>query len=253
MGVCFIGDEFRSRDDCVLCSKNGETSLVERSIRSESSLHGDIVEADFVDAYQNLTLKSLCILQWVTQHCSTATYLLKADSDMYVNVPLLVQALESATRSRRKTRHVTAGTDNKGNGDDDVMFILGSANRGGVRPIRSSGHKWFVPRDEFPARSYPPYVDGGGAYAMTSSAAAAIRGVSPYVDLVRLEDVYVTGLCAGRAGVELVNHAGFSSRKLDISNMTSSSFSKQITASQYSPREIRDVHRAFVEWRRRGR
>ena len=56
---------------------------------SEASLHGDILQADFLDSYHNLTLKSVAMLRWFSTVCPSSRgsaapprYLLKTDDDM---------------------------------------------------------------------------------------------------------------------------------------------------------------------------
>ena len=56
---------------------------------AESSLHGDILQADFLDSYHNLTLKSVAMLRWFSTICTFSRgsstphrYLLKTDDDM---------------------------------------------------------------------------------------------------------------------------------------------------------------------------
>ena len=39
-------------------------------MRAESARHGDIVQADYLDSYRNLTLKAVSWMRWVDRHCS---------------------------------------------------------------------------------------------------------------------------------------------------------------------------------------
>lgn len=60
----------------------------------ENYEYGDIIQEKFHDTYNNLTLKSVMMLKWVTTNCPHATYLMKTDDDMYINVEGLVKALK---------------------------------------------------------------------------------------------------------------------------------------------------------------
>ncbi|GBP87889.1 Beta-1,3-galactosyltransferase 5 [Eumeta japonica] len=51
----------------------------------EAKQHGDIVVGDFVDAYHNLTLKTMFMVQWARRRCAHAKYLFKTDDDVLVN------------------------------------------------------------------------------------------------------------------------------------------------------------------------
>ncbi|TGZ53297.1 Hexosyltransferase [Temnothorax longispinosus] len=68
-------------------------------IVEESSQYNDIVQERFFDTYNNLTLKSVMMLKWVTSNCYQAKYLMKTDDDMFVNIPLLLQTLRSRTQA----------------------------------------------------------------------------------------------------------------------------------------------------------
>lgn len=67
-------------------------------IVEENSQYNDIVQERFFDTYNNLTLKSVMMLKWVTSNCDKTKYLMKTDDDMFVNIPLLLQTLHSRTQ-----------------------------------------------------------------------------------------------------------------------------------------------------------
>uniref|UniRef100_UPI00358EC090 beta-1,3-galactosyltransferase 2-like isoform X1 n=1 Tax=Myxine glutinosa TaxID=7769 RepID=UPI00358EC090 len=66
---------------------------IQAAVETESHIHKDIVQQNFVDSYRNLTLKVLMGMQWVSRYCPRAKYVLKTDSDMFVNVDLLVTSV----------------------------------------------------------------------------------------------------------------------------------------------------------------
>ena len=41
---------------------------------------------DFLDTYQNLTLKTLAGVKWAGQFCGQAEFVMKTDDDMYVDL-----------------------------------------------------------------------------------------------------------------------------------------------------------------------
>ena len=61
----------------------------------ESSKYHDVVAADFVDSYRNLTLKMMVGLKWVSRFCPHSRFVLKCDLDTFVNLPLLTRILPS--------------------------------------------------------------------------------------------------------------------------------------------------------------
>ena len=48
-----------------------------------------IISGNFQDNYFNLTIKHIFGLKWIASYCSHAKYVLKADHDAIVNIPLL--------------------------------------------------------------------------------------------------------------------------------------------------------------------
>ena len=60
----------------------------------------------------------------------------------------------------------------------------------------------------FPRPTFPPYLLGF-AYLMSRTTVRKLLAAAREVPYIPLEDVYVTGLLAERAGVESVHHPGF--------------------------------------------
>ncbi|NXY85343.1 B3GT2 galactosyltransferase, partial [Alcedo cyanopectus] len=95
------------------------------ALEEESGAHHDILQQDFLDTYNNLTLKTLMGLEWVAKHCPGASYVLKADSDVFLNLPYLIRRLLVPPRPRLATGHVYRNT----------------------APLRSRAYKWYVPTE----------------------------------------------------------------------------------------------------------
>lgn len=49
---------------------NDNNSVVQRKILAESEKYRDIIQEDFIDSYNNLTLKSIMMLKWITNSCN---------------------------------------------------------------------------------------------------------------------------------------------------------------------------------------
>ena len=67
---------------------------LEQEIREEEGRHGDVVREDFLDTYQNLTLKTLAGVKWAGQFCGQAEFVMKTDDDMYVNLDNMMEYLK---------------------------------------------------------------------------------------------------------------------------------------------------------------
>lgn len=55
-------------------------------INNENLKTRDIIQGNFMDTQQNLTLKSIHAMQWINDNCLQAKYIVKADDDMFVNI-----------------------------------------------------------------------------------------------------------------------------------------------------------------------
>ena len=58
-------------------------------------VHQDILQWDFMDTYNNLTIKSILALKWAPAFCSTAKFVIKMDDDVFLNAINLANFLES--------------------------------------------------------------------------------------------------------------------------------------------------------------
>lgn len=158
-------------------------------IAREQELHNDVIKTDLADTYFNLSRKVLSALSWSVRNAPRARYVMKTDDDTYVNVPYLLHALRS---------HAL--------GDD---YSITGAVCVNSSVVRDPADKWFVTYLDYPSDVYPTYVFGGG-YVMSVTAARAILLASRNSDYLHLEDVYVTGILAKRAGIRRVAYEGFS-------------------------------------------
>ncbi|XP_063215766.1 beta-1,3-galactosyltransferase 5-like [Bacillus rossius redtenbacheri] len=167
-------------------SLNG--SLSER-VRAESDFFGDVVVSNVVDAYENLTLKTISMCEWARRSCPRARFVLKADDDVFLNVPLLVdfvrqKEVSSASRS-----------------------VYGMVNRG-TGPVRYPGHKFDVPVEVYPGDVYPDYMQGA-SYLLTGDLVGPLFRAALRMDFFRMEDVFLTGFAAERIRARKVDVARF--------------------------------------------
>ncbi|KAK3093793.1 hypothetical protein FSP39_020336, partial [Pinctada imbricata] len=64
------------------------------SIQEESYKFGDIVQVNFTDTLQNIPLKTIALMKWISKYCGNAKYVLKIDSDMKTDLNLLLDMLQ---------------------------------------------------------------------------------------------------------------------------------------------------------------
>jgi len=210
-----------------------DNATLQDALVLENDVYHDIVQYDFEDSYRNLTIKTMMGLQHAVKYCKTAEFVLKTDSDVYVNVPAFSHLLHSYEPTSSETGGQNLASVGEGvahikplqMGKEQYQFIPGvitypiaKAQNGifglmwkGSPPIRNasspSNEKWVVSKTEFPRNVYPKFLDGHG-YVLPYSVARAVVGVSKDIPFFKLEDVYI-GLCLEALGHEIEHTSGF--------------------------------------------
>uniref|UniRef100_A0AAY4AI93 Hexosyltransferase n=2 Tax=Denticeps clupeoides TaxID=299321 RepID=A0AAY4AI93_9TELE len=150
---------------------------IQEGLLQESKEYRDILQSDFLDAYVNLTIKSMVMLEWLNRHCVNASYAMKIDSDMFLNVPNLIQLLLHAPMENYMTGLVAKD----------------------AQVIRDPSAKWYLPPEVFPEPVYPPYALGLGYIISLDLPGKLIEGAK-HVKALYIEDVYM-GLCMRHLGI----------------------------------------------------
>ncbi|XP_061827665.1 beta-1,3-galactosyltransferase 1 [Nerophis lumbriciformis] len=190
--------------------------VLNRMVEQESQIFHDMVVEDFIDSYHNLTLKTMMGMRWVATFCPKAQYIMKTDSDVFVNMDnLLYKLLKPSTKPRKR-------------------YFTGYVINGG--PIRDMRSKWYMSRDLYPDSRYPPFCSGTG-YVFSSDVAEMIYKTSLHTQLLHLEDVYV-GLCLRKLGIHPFQNTGFNHWKMAYSLCR---YRRVITVHQISPEEMHRV------------
>lgn len=159
-------------------------SPFDREIKAESQVHGDIVQGNFTDSYDNLTLKSVMMLHWTRSFCPDVDHIMKTDDDVYVNLDNLVHHLSSVMGDQRH-------------------WIQGCIKRHAGTPLHGVGvGQPLNPVDlnNLP-KAHPDFVAGAG-YVISSDLVEDLLVASARVTWVPLEDVFLTGRCAALLGVK---------------------------------------------------
>ncbi|XP_033235252.1 beta-1,3-galactosyltransferase 5-like isoform X1 [Drosophila pseudoobscura] len=168
---------YGSRRDVGMAFVLGRTinaSLTE-SLNKENYIYGDMIRGHFMDSYNNLTLKTISLLEWTDTHCPRVKYILKTDDDMFINVLKLLDFIEGKKKARS---------------------IYGRLARK-WKPIRSQKSKSFVSRQQFRGTVYPPFTTGP-AYLLTGDIVHELYVQSLNTYYMPLEDVFITGIVAKR-------------------------------------------------------
>ncbi|CAN7981470.1 unnamed protein product [Ixodes pacificus] len=158
-----------------------EDDNVQRAIESESNLHADIIQGTYMDHYQNLTLKAKTMMTWILHFCPHVNFVFKSDDDTLVNVGNILKVMKNKSK-------------------DAIYGEL----RTSEQPIRNSSSKWYVSTKDYRGTTYPPFV-AGSFYVLGGRILRRLYNAWEHVPFISLEDVFLTGFVAEKAGVERIN------------------------------------------------
>lgn len=164
----------------LLARVNDDT--LQKQLVLESKVYLDIIQGNFIDSYRNLTYKNVMGLHWVQNYCSHAKFVVKVDDDTMIDIYHLVKFLLQTSPDGNL---------------DNFLYCSMFRNQG---PRRTTDDKWFVTEQEYPYSKYPPYCEGF-AYIMSFDVSKTLYETSSEVKFYWIDDVFVTGFAALKAGV----------------------------------------------------
>ncbi|XP_075471638.1 beta-1,3-galactosyltransferase 2-like [Ascaphus truei] len=151
------------------------------AILNESQKYHDIIQKDFRETYRNLTIKTIMGMEWVSTYCPHANYVMKTDTDMFVNTEHLLNLL----RPDLPPKH---------------NYITGFLIKHDY-PHRHKESKWYMPPSLYAEDIYPDFCSGTG-YVFSADLAPKILNSSSKIKYLYLEDIFV-GICLKREGVNI--------------------------------------------------
>ncbi|XP_047434812.1 beta-1,3-galactosyltransferase 2-like [Mugil cephalus] len=148
-------------------------------LKEENQQHHDLIQSNFQDSYRNLTIKTMVMLEWLAKNCDKSSFVIKIDSDVFLNVKNLVKLLLDPGTS--KENYMTG-----------LVWWHSPV-------LRNPSMKFYMPTDVIPEPEYPPYPLGM-AYVMSLDLPAKILRISPQIKPIYIEDAYL-GMCLKRLGI----------------------------------------------------
>jgi hypothetical protein len=112
---------------------------VNSMVAEENDKYGDLLVGDFVDAYTNITFKSMMSLRWATYNCQNARYIIKNNDDGFINTRYLLEFLKTYNPKRP-----SAG----------CWYMAGSD------VCRNPTDKHYIPVEYHPEPKYKTYCGG---------------------------------------------------------------------------------------------
>ena len=173
-----------------------EYTALKNKLDLEEKTYGDIIQANFMESYQNLTLKIIFGLKWMTEHFQSAKYFFKGDSDVFVNFNNIVEYIKKHQRVAKANNLFYLG--NK---------MVGSTHFSPTNAEHRFYSRYFVSDNLFKGRYYPPYCSGGG-YVMSMDVVPGLFSAALSTSIINIEDAFM-GLLAKKVGLYATHHPGF--------------------------------------------
>ncbi|XP_060767364.1 beta-1,3-galactosyltransferase 1 [Neoarius graeffei] len=189
----------------------------QKQLSLESQKYHDLIQSNFIDTYNNLTTKTMVIMHWLATHCPQASYAMKIDSDMFLNLENLMSLLLAPDTPK-----------------ENYMTGMVMWNRPVIRNRQS---KWYVPKEMYPEDIYPPYLLGMG-YVFSNDLSEKLVNVSKDIQPFYIEDAYV-GACLKKLGLTPSNPPNPSQFKAYYNGVYKrSEFARVITTILSSPQQL---------------
>lgn len=189
-------------------------SSIQELVLTENRIHHDVIMEELPEIYENLTQKSVGMLQWIISYCSRARYILKIDDDMFLNLSRLLDFLSEHAQTNS---------------------IVGCKYEH-AKPRRYPFLKWCVSLEQYSETEYPVYISGP-AYVISGDILFKLYQATKEVPQFVFEDVYITGMCRKHIGALAKSHPEFTCGYRDVAPC-GNNFLYRITGHHYSPTEI---------------
>jgi len=189
----------------IIGKTNHLNKTIDKLLQLEQYKYNDLIQGNFIDAYRNLSYKSLIAWKWIKDNCNQASYILKLDDDIFLNIFKFKQILNNDNIFKSTTNSFICKT------------IITS-------PLRDLNSKWYVGQNEYNSdlyknlnsNQYPPYCLGVGVI-MTADIIYKLYLKAFEIKLFWIDDVYV-GILGRHINVQFENIAGFYSNDINRSN-----------------------------------
>lgn len=162
-----------------------------------------MLQGDYGDHYELLSYKALSSLYWITRNCAHVPWTLHVDDDLLIDTIILEQFIKKYNNSDTR----------------DTLHCRLFNNRQVFRKGR-----WKVIEEEMSLKRYPPYCQGI-IWLIPTKEVPRLLAVVPDVNYLWVDDAYVTGLLAGKAGI---NISSFPSRSISAGKFSATDIGKKV-------------------------
>ncbi|XP_051550542.1 beta-1,3-galactosyltransferase 2-like [Myxocyprinus asiaticus] len=160
-------------------SESGQDTLQDQ-LQSESQQYQDLLQSNFQDSYRNLTIKTMVMMEWLSRNCPQASYAVKVDADVLLNIRNLLYMLVNL--KALQSNYITG-----------LVLFSNSV-------MRDPSSKFYLPYDVYPKNRFPPYPVGM-CYIFSMDLPMKILKVSRQIKPIFIEDAYL-GMCLKHLGIK---------------------------------------------------
>lgn len=172
--------------------RGSRDAKIGEKVIEEAAKYGDIIQGNFEESFQDLTLKVVLGLKWTTEFCQGAAYLYKGDDDMFVSWKNVIRfILETSDRAGKAKMS---------------RFFLGHLVMGSPRITKPSS-KYYVNESSFVGKYFPPYCSGG-SYLISNDIVPELFKKSLRTPIIPIDDAY-QGMLTAQIDVRPIDYTGF--------------------------------------------
>ncbi|CAH1980496.1 unnamed protein product [Acanthoscelides obtectus] len=193
------------------------------NIQREQEIYGDIIRGKFIDTYDNLTLKTISVLEWVDNYCPKASFVLKTDDDMFINVSRLLAFI---AKHKPETRAIYGRLAKK------------------WKPIRNKMSKYYISPQQYKPPVFPDFTTGP-AYLLPANLAKELYLTALNHTYFKLEDVFVTGIVANELKIKRIHVQEFFNKR--VPSFTACNVQKEISIHMVKSTEQYDLWKKLHE------
>ncbi|XP_070501525.1 uncharacterized protein [Chironomus tepperi] len=158
-------------------------SAQESKIVDEIVKYGDIIRGKFMENEENLTTKSILMLEWISSNCENARFILKTDDQTFVNIDKLLKVIDGKLQ--------------------DTKSIYGKLSKS-LDPVGVQKSKFHVIYDKYYGKVYPEFA-AGPVYLMTGDCVKLVYDAALDAKFFKVENVFITGIIANHVGIKRLN------------------------------------------------
>lgn len=199
-------DDFPMFKTIFLFGKDPDKSeFYDNLVDIEFAEYCDIVQMDFIDSYQNVTLDTLFAIEFARSY-DNLDFVVIGDDDVYLNIPKLWKLLYEDQIIHPESNAIL--------GDKIVspkVFKPSSTKYSRIK-------KYEVPSYMYDGDYYPDFLSGF-AYVLPFYTLDCLFEKSLNLPLFHLNDVFVTGFAAEECQIERVDHEEFHYLGLDLNKV----------------------------------